>query len=257
MRRSSSSRRAASRFSTQGRDGKRTRESDADCRPSTSASSDATNASSLASASARALLSCARPSATKLTIRDTTASLSELRPLRAQQPRHIRAELGDLFANPIQRPHDGFGPEDTITRNSTHGQGLPAKDAAEWRRQREDLREWDRDSVPRGLGPPALFSDRRRSAAERKRCGLDVPDGETGRRSWTVTSRLRMSCAGWRKVPTAEVFHDAVHRPAGIDREAAILLTWFHEAEMAEQLHARLGRPTVGASLCGRSIESA
>ena len=40
-RRSSSSRRAASRFSTQGWDGKRTRESAAGCRPSTSASSDA------------------------------------------------------------------------------------------------------------------------------------------------------------------------------------------------------------------------
>ena len=82
--------------------------------------------------------------------------------------------------------------------------------------------------------------DRRGSAAERKRYGIDVPDGETGRRSRTVTSRLRMSCAGWRQVPSAEEFHDAVHQPAGTDRETAILLTWFHEAEMAEQLDARL-----------------
>ena len=116
----------------------------------------------------------------------------------------------------------------------------PTKDAAEWRQRRDELRERDRDGVPRDLGPPELFSDRRGSAAERKHCGLDVADGETGRRSRTVTSRLRMSCAGWRRVPTPEEFHDAVHRPAGTDRETAILLTWFHEAEMAEQLDARL-----------------
>ena len=55
-----------------------------------------------------------------------------------------------------------------------------------------------------------------------------------------MTSRLRMSCAGWRTVPTAAEFHEAIHRPAGTDRETAILLTWFHEAEMEEQLDARL-----------------
>ena len=59
-----------------------------------------------------------------------------------------------------------------------------------------------------------------------------------------------MSCAGWRKVPTAEEFHDAVHRPAGTDREAAILLTWFHEAEMAEQLDARLEEAYSWHQLC-------
>ncbi len=49
-----------------------------------------------------------------------------------------------------------------------------------------------------------------------------------------------MSCAGWRTVPTAAEFHAAIHRPAGTDRETAILLTWFHEADMEEQLDARL-----------------
>ena len=116
----------------------------------------------------------------------------------------------------------------------------PARDAAEWRRRWNELRKSDRDAWPRDLGPPEVFMDRRGSAAERKRYGLDVPDSETGRQSRTVTSRLRMSCAGWRQVPTAKEFHDAVHQPAGTDRETAILLTWFHEAEMAEQLDARL-----------------
>ncbi len=49
-----------------------------------------------------------------------------------------------------------------------------------------------------------------------------------------------MSCAGWRTVSTAAEFHEAIHRPSGTDRETAILLTWFHEADMAEQLDARL-----------------
>ena len=138
--------------------------------------------------------------------------------------------FSDEYAEPDARPGAAAKQGDTVS----------AADAAEWRRRRDKLRKRDRDAVPRDLGPPELFSERRGSAAERKRCGLDVPDGETGRRSRTVTSRLRMSCAGWRKVPTAEEFHDAVHRPAGTDREAAILLTWFHEAEMAEQLDARL-----------------
>ena len=117
---------------------------------------------------------------------------------------------------------------------------MPTADATLWRRRRDELRRRDRDAVPRELAPPELFTDREGSAAERKRYGLDVPADETGRRSRTVTSRLRMSCAGWRKVPTAEEFHDAVHRPAGTGREAAILLAWFHEAEMGEQLDARL-----------------
>ena len=67
-----------------------------------------------------------------------------------------------------------------------------------------------------------------------------MPDTETGPNSRTVTSRLRMSCAGWRKVPTAAEFYAAVHEPTGSDRETAILLTWYHEAHIVELVHARL-----------------
>ena len=67
-----------------------------------------------------------------------------------------------------------------------------------------------------------------------------MPDTETGRNSRTVTSRLQMSCAGWRKVPTAAEFYAAVHEPTGSDRETATLLTWYHEAHIVEQVHARL-----------------
>ena len=49
-----------------------------------------------------------------------------------------------------------------------------------------------------------------------------------------------MSCAGWRVVPTDAQFYTAVHKPTGSDRKTAILLTWYHEAHVAEQVHARL-----------------
>ena len=61
-----------------------------------------------------------------------------------------------------------------------------------------------------------------------------------GNQSPTVESRLRASCAGWKTIPTAEEFYQAVHDPKGNDRETAILLTWYHEAETREHVKARL-----------------
>ena len=112
--------------------------------------------------------------------------------------------------------------------------------ATEWRAHWKRLRQIDRDAVPDQLGPPEAFSPRRGSANERAGYGHIVPDDETGPRSRCVTRRLRMSCAGWRKTPSAQEFYDAVHAPRGTSREAAILLTWYHEADVIEQLDARL-----------------
>ena len=112
--------------------------------------------------------------------------------------------------------------------------------SGEWRAECRRLRRSDRDAIPDQLGPPEVFNDARGCAAERRRHGHAVPDAETGPDSRTVTSRLRMSCAGWRKVPTAEEFPRAVHDPEGTPRETAILLTWYHEADVAEQLDARI-----------------
>lgn len=109
-----------------------------------------------------------------------------------------------------------------------------------WRKQVEEARRVDRDALPEELAPPDAFSDRRGTSGERKRRGYEVPGNETGGNSHTVTSRLRMSCAGWRAVPTATEFYAAVHEPTGSDRETAILLTWYHEADIVEQIHARL-----------------
>ena len=112
--------------------------------------------------------------------------------------------------------------------------------AEQWLEQWELLRQSDRDAIPDTLGPPLVFADRKGSAADRERVGHTVPEDETEANSRAVTSRLRMSCSGWRSVPTAAEFHTAIHDPAGTDRETAILLTWFHEAEIAEQVDARL-----------------
>ena len=111
-------------------------------------------------------------------------------------------------------------------RNEPRNQDREA--AEQWLGQWKLLRRSDRDAVPDTLGPPLVFSNRAASAAERERCGHAVPDHETGPHSRTVTSRLRMSCAGWRTVPTAAEFYEAIHRPSGADRETAILLTWYH-----------------------------
>ena len=99
--------------------------------------------------------------------------------------------------------------------------------AARWRREAERLRAGGRDAVPDVLGPPEVFSDTVGCARERARYGLATRNNESGPDSRTVTSRLRMSCAGWEVVPTAREFYEAIHRARGTDRETAILLTCF------------------------------
>lgn len=90
------------------------------------------------------------------------------------------------------------------------------------------------------LGPPEVFSPHRGSATERTEYCHVVPTTETGRRSRSVARRLQASCTGWTDPPSAEEFHDAVHAPQDTSREAAILLTWYHEADVIKQLDARL-----------------
>ena len=90
------------------------------------------------------------------------------------------------------------------------------------------------------LKPPEAFGDQRASAEERKRCGMKAGGAPDGRNSPTVAGRLRMSCAGWTTIPSAREFHRAVHDPSGSDRETAILLTWYHEADTLEHAKAWL-----------------
>ena len=132
----------------------------------------------------------------------------------------------------------------TITRLAERLAGA----AATWRSQVERARLSDRDALPDDLAPPEAFSDRRADSTERTRCGRPVPRNETGRNSRTVSSRLRMSCAGWRKVPTAAEFYAAVHEPTGGDCETAILLTWYHEAHVASRSTPDSKGRTAGAN---------
>ena len=109
-----------------------------------------------------------------------------------------------------------------------------------WRADWARLRRRDRDAFPDTLGPPGVFSDKPTDEAERRHCGHIVSANELGPRSRTVTSRLRMSCTAWETVPAAAELYNAIHHPQGTKDEQVLLLVWFHEAEMAEQLDAKL-----------------
>ena len=77
-------------------------------------------------------------------------------------------------------------------------------------------------------------------AHEKRRGRMTQANDRDGENSPTVAGRLRMSCAGWTKVPSAQEFYQAVHDPTGSERETAILLTWYHEADTLEHAKARL-----------------
>lgn len=115
-----------------------------------------------------------------------------------------------------------------------------AADADTGQEDRQTVRRANHAWKPERLKPPEVFDDTRASTAEQRYCGLDLRDAEAREHSRTVAGRLRMSCAGWTTVPTAEEFHRAVHEPTGTARETAILLTWYHEADLEDQVNARL-----------------
>ena len=121
------------------------------------------------------------------------------------------------------------------TREQT---GMPT--STEWRENWRRLQRHDRDAYPSTMGPPDVFTDDQATAHERVRCGHPVPEDETGPNSRTVANRLRMSCTEWQQVPGPQEFHQAVHHPRGTSREAAMLLVWYHEADMSEQVYAQL-----------------
>lgn len=90
------------------------------------------------------------------------------------------------------------------------------------------------------LKHPETFDNEHGDADEKRRGRVTRANDRDGENSPTVASRLRMSCAGWTKVPSAQEFYQAVHNPTGSERETAILLTWYHEADTLEHAMARL-----------------
>ena len=129
------------------------------------------------------------------------------------------------------------GNVESMLMETSAGAGTPA---ATWLANWATLRKTHRDAIPDVLGPPEVFADRTACAAEREEYGHQVAEGETGANCRTVQRRLTLSCAGWRRVPNATEFYDAVHHPEGTVRETAILMTWYQEAELGELLDARL-----------------
>ena len=109
-----------------------------------------------------------------------------------------------------------------------------------WCRHWAEPRRADRDAVPDILGPPEAFDDAHATDAERSRCGMTVPPGETGPRSRTVEAVLRVCSAGRKHIPKPEDFHRAIHAPLGTTKETGILLTWYHEAHLSDVVNARL-----------------
>ena len=131
-------------------------------------------------------------------------------------------------------------PKIAVTNAGAENEPARTEAAARWWDEWVALRRRDRDAYPDVLGPPDVFTDEVSDRDERRRCDYEVPDGETGPDSRTVTSRLRMSCTEWPKVPTARDLHRAIHQPRHAADETALLLVWFHEADTAEQLYAQL-----------------
>ena len=90
------------------------------------------------------------------------------------------------------------------------------------------------------LKAPEAFDDDHHYTEDKPRGRMTKTTDRDGKKSPTVASRLRMSCAGWKTVPSPQEFYQAVHNPTGSGRETAILLTWYHEADTLEHAKAKL-----------------
>ena len=105
----------------------------------------------------------------------------------------------------------------------------------EWAEYRAKYkRETHRDAEPPCLGPSSAFSDRKTTAAMRRRWRYEIPEAQTGRRSLAVTHRLALAGAGWRRPPGAAEFYDAVRATRRTARRACVIAAWLREATLLE-----------------------
>ena len=88
------------------------------------------------------------------------------------------------------------------------------------------------------LLPADRFPDTRAEAWHGAMIHAPTGPEETGSRSVTVDVRLRRSCAGWVRRPTAREFYEAVRSRQPTERQRSILDTWANEAEPHELLAA-------------------
>lgn len=107
--------------------------------------------------------------------------------------------------------------------------------AAEWAGYRREYKaEHGRDTEPPTLGPSVAFPDQTASAEMRRQWQYPGPEAETGRHSRAVTHRLLLACSGWRRPPTAEEFHRALHARRRTTRRRSIVGAWLQEASLLE-----------------------
>ena len=108
----------------------------------------------------------------------------------------------------------------------------------EWQALRASFKERDRDAEPPLLAPAEAFDDTRPDEEFRGRFHPDHDPGQLGRNSRAVRRLLGSSCAGWRRKPRPEEFHDAVRANRPSPRERQLIRTWLQEASREDFLYA-------------------
>ncbi len=84
------------------------------------------------------------------------------------------------------------------------------------------------------LKPSEAFSAKAGSAALRAECGVVRGTDEVGRNALSVRRRLRSSCAGWKRRPTAGDFYDALRADSPDAVQRSLVGVWMREASDAE-----------------------
>lgn len=108
----------------------------------------------------------------------------------------------------------------------------------EWRALRKKTKQQDRDAEPTVLAPPEAFSDETPNGETLKRFHWKHDPEQLGPRSRAVSARLGSSCCGWRKIPTAAEFYDAIRARKPSTRQKLLILTWLKEATKEDFLYA-------------------
>ena len=88
------------------------------------------------------------------------------------------------------------------------------------------------------LLPAERFSDAPAPAWQCRLIDAPTSPDQTRECSRSVRFRFAVSCAGWRRRPTAAEFYEAVRAEVPTERQRALLDTWATEAEWEELLAA-------------------
>ena len=73
-----------------------------------------------------------------------------------------------------------------------------------------------------------------RAPLELRWLDLNWDEEKTGPRARALTSRIKSSCAGWRKEPTSEELYEALHAQQPDAYQQALVSMWVNEATNTE-----------------------